>query len=380
MSLPVVVDGIIYQLQPLGGISRLFSEILPRIREIDPDIRIVLFTDTDAKLPTKELQGITPLIIPKVERYLRPARLWVPLISRIRESARTLWLGMGRGHIWHSTYYTMPKHWKGKQVVTVVDMIHERFSNLFSTPEDVVFRKVKRRCVESADAIICISETTRRDLETFYGICGDYVHVIPLGCSEVFTTPSRCSKPEKSTECQPFLLYVGDRNHYKNFTGLVGTYAKWHLKKDVPLVVVGRRWTLSEKQLLANLKIDNLITLVTDLDDEGLNRLYHRASALVYPSLYEGFGIPLLEAMKCGCPIIASHIPSSLEIAGECPVYFEPHEESSLLAALDLLMSEGRNSARTAVGIERVKRYSWDNTARGTLCLYHKLKDAMNRR
>jgi glycosyltransferase involved in cell wall biosynthesis len=379
MSLPVIVDGIIYQLQPHGGIARLFCEVLPRIRKLDKSIRIVLFTDRDAALFCQDLAGITPMMIPRVERYLRPRRLWKPLVPLAKKSIRTLWLGLGQRRIWHSTYYTQPDYWKGKLVVTVVDMIHERFLNLFDKPEDAAFRERKRQCVERADAVICISETTRQDLETFYDIRGDHIYVIPLACSEAFKAlPQEVSKKGFQGR-HPFLLYVGDRNHYKNFARLVRSYAAWQHTKEVSLYVVGRPWSIPEKALISELKIEQFVRLITDLDDEGLCRLYHQAVALVYPSLYEGFGIPLLEAMRCGCPIVASRIPSTLEVAGTCPIYFEPEDEFSLMAAFNVALSEGRNPARVDLGIENANRYSWDNTARQTLRVYNRMREEMSR-
>jgi len=121
------------------------------------------------------------------------------------------------------------------------------------------------------------------------------------------------------------------------------------------------------------LGIQNRVHLLTDVDDEELCRLYDQADAFVYPSLYEGFGIPLLEAMACGCPVVASRIPSTIEVAGMCPVYFESAEVESLLAAFDMALSEGRDSERVRSGFERVKSYSWDKTAKQTLEVYYVL-------
>jgi alpha-1,3-rhamnosyl/mannosyltransferase len=107
-----------------------------------------------------------------------------------------------------------------------------------------------------------------------------------------------------------------------------------------------------------------------------LLRLYNQAVALVYPSLYEGFGIPLLEAMACGCPVIASRIPSTVEVAGEQPIYFEPVHLESLLAAFDLALAEGRNSERVRTGLEHAQDFSWDKTSSQVLEVYHALSNS----
>ncbi|MCP4110676.1 MAG: glycosyltransferase family 4 protein, partial [Desulfobacteraceae bacterium] len=168
----------------------------------------------------------------------------------------------------------------------------------------------------------------------------------------------------------PFLLYVGDRNHYKNADRLLQAYSVWKHRKKVALVVVGGQWKADEERRLTDLGIQDYVRLFTGINDEELCKLYNQAIAFVYPSLYEGFGIPLLEAMACGCPIVASRIPSTVEVAGDCPIYFEPAEIDDLLNAFDIALSEGRESARVKAGLEKVTSYSWDKTAAQTLEVY----------
>jgi glycosyltransferase involved in cell wall biosynthesis len=136
------------------------------------------------------------------------------------------------------------------------------------------------------------------------------------------------------------------------------------------VLVGGKSFSESEQQLMEKLAIAKQVKLLSNIDDETLCCLYNRALAFVYPSIYEGFGMPLLEAMACGCPIIASCIPSTVEVAGNSPIYFDPSEEDNLLNALDTALSEGRNSERIQAGLERVKFYSWDKTAAQTLEVY----------
>ncbi|MDH7487655.1 MAG: glycosyltransferase family 1 protein [Anaerolineae bacterium] len=362
----IAVDGLIYQLQSGGGISRLFSEILPRMCELDDSLRIALFTEGRLKQELPKHRHITHLAIPPMKRYLRPRGVWGPIIPEVRRFVRRLWIGHGRGQIWHSTYYTLPEKWEGAQVVTVYDMIHERFGHLFQAPEAAEFRERKRACVWAAQRVICISQATSQDLQHLYGVDAARIHVIPPGRSEAFAPrPSSRASPTA-----PFLLYVGSRARYKNFHGLVKAYSAWPGRDEVRLVVVGQDWSMDESRLLQELWLAGRVHLLTDVDDEALCGLYNQAAAFVLPSLYEGFGIPLLEAMACGCPIVASRIPSTLEVAGDCPVYFEPAAMDSLWAALDLALSEGRDSTRVRQGLQRVQRYSWDQAAQQTLEVY----------
>ena len=165
----LVVDGLIFQKDPHGGIARLFREVLPRLCDFAPDLFITLLLDgpVQAELPTHP--QITLQHLPSVRLTLRPhgvaRRLIFPLrrlASKTWEVTRQLWLGGGEGAIWQSTYYTLPKVWDGPQVVTVYDMIYERYPQQFNDPLDEIGRRQKRLCVQHASAVICISEVTNK--------------------------------------------------------------------------------------------------------------------------------------------------------------------------------------------------------------------------
>ena len=349
----------------------MFSEILPRMCDIDDSVSITLFTQGRCRQPLPQHRCIKHCVIPQVERYLRPKRFWEPVVPTVRRLMRRLWIGQGKGKVWHSTYYSMPERWKGRSVVTVHDMIYERFPDLYKGPNHDRFRADKKHCVQHADAVICVSEATREDLHHFYALNSSSVYVAPNACSDIFRRLDSTDLPASIQIEQPFLLYIGSRARYKNFDVLAKAYSLWHRRKEVALVLVGSRpISESEQQLMEKLAIAKQVKLLRDIDDETLCCLYNHALAFVYPSLYEGFGMPLLEAMACGCPIVASRIPSTIEVADNSPIYFDPTEEDDLLNALDIALSQGRNSERIRTGLERVKSYSWDMTAARTLEVY----------
>ncbi len=258
-------------------------------------------------------------------------------------------------------------------MVTVPDMIHELFPPPSRTSLHEDFLQQKRRCVQEADAVICISAATRSDLLAVYGIPSERTRVIPLGTSEKFTVLGDATVPDTSPARRPYLLYVGERLHYKGFGALIRAYARWAGCDMANLLVVGPKWSRRETEELARLNVRGRVVLVGQVDDHALCLLYNRALALVFPSLYEGFGLPLLEAMACGCPVVASRIPSTVEVAGEYPFYFEPESEESLLAALDRALDEGKQTQRMTLGFKRAKQFSWDKTADQTLTTYRAL-------
>ena len=371
----VIVDGVIFQRQSHGGISRIYSEILPRMCIMDEGLRVEILTTNLVKQSLPTHSHICHRSLFPIEFFLRPGRLWRPVSSQIRVKLQRWAVRNEQGMIWNSTYYTRLKGWAGKEVVTVVDMIHERYPDFFNRSNDIAFKKQKRDCVLNADAILCISATTQQDLHDFYGIDLAKTYVVPLAHSPVFRKMNAKNLFDALPTDKPFLLYVGQRCHYKNFDIVLMGYGMWSHRKDVDLVVVGKPWIEREEHILAKLNVADNVHLLTDISDEKLAQLYNQALAFVCPSLYEGFGIPLLEAMACGCPVVASRIPSTIEVAGKVPLYFEPTEVESLLTALSAAYSEGRDLQRVKLGLEHVKQYSWDRTAKQILEIYRALSN-----
>lgn len=379
--LRLFVDGLIYQKQPVGGISRVFSELLPRMCDLDSSLLVTLFTDGSLAQSLPEHDRIRHRAAPAVRRSIRTRGAWRLVLDPVRRlarpvwaSVRGLWMRSERDAIWHSTYYTEPKSWHGFRVVTVYDMIHERLPNLFGEPMDERARQEKRRCIQHADLVVCISESTRQDVMEICGLDPAGIHVVPPAHSAGFRPPemSDCRVPDSIPF--PFLLYVGSRSPYKNFGGLLRAYSTWAHREEVSLAVVGRPWSTSERNQLADAGVEDLVHQCSEVDDEGLCQLYGLAAALVYPSLYEGFGIPLLEAMACGCPIIASHIPSTVEVAGDLPVYFEISDGvEGIQAAFDSALTRGKDEELVEWGLEAVKGFSWDRSASQMLDLYRSL-------
>ena len=366
----VVVDGEIYRQQAHGGISRLFNEILPRMCQTNESLSIKLLTSGRTLQQPPSHPRIANCQMPEVRRFLRPGRAWKHVTPHAEKAVRFLWTGRARGAIWHSTYYTMPVRWDGPKVATVHDLNWARFPDLFGRRKSEEWMKRILRCARSADAVICVSESTRRDLQDQHSFSAAEIKVVPHGYSPTFQRLEKLPLGHDTALPRPFLLYVGSRAEYKQFWTLAAAYSTWPRRTEVDLAVVGPRWSRDEATTIAELEISDRVHLLENVDDEMLCTLYNSADAFVYPSLYEGFGIPLLEAMACGCPIVASDIPTTQEVAGTSPVYFQPGDIESLSSALDSAIAEGRGSRRTASGLDLVKQYSWDRTAAMTMGVY----------
>lgn len=369
----LVIDGVVFCGQTHGGVSRIYAEMLPLICDTDPSVRIELLTQRPPLQAPPVHERIAHRRLPNVRPYLRPSRLWAPHLTRCEEWVARLAVGAGRGRIWHSTYYTTPPAWRGRQVVTVLDMVHELHPDVFADTRGRVFREQKRRAIARADAIVCISETTRQDVARYYGLDRAAMTVVSPACSEVFRRLTNADAVESPTEGRPFLLYVGGRPTYKQFWFCFETLAGLPESERVDLVAVGRPWSDAEKARLHESGMAPWVHLLTGVDDQRLCELYNSAAAFLYPSRYEGFGIPLLEALQCGCPIIASDIPTSREVAGDCPSYFAPGDPEGLWEACRDALSHGRDPERQRRYDERVARYSWQGAAQRMLKVYRSL-------
>ena len=370
-----IIDGIIFQSQGHGGVSRLYREILPQMGDLDDELSTTIITAGRCRQPLPVHPSIKHCRLFPIDDLLRPHRLWRPILDPAREALQRLGLRGLRGDLWHSTHYAWLRSWEKPTVVTVYDMIHERFAHLFNKKYHESFRRQKEHCIRSADAVICISEATKKDMLSFYRMDDSKVTVVPLAASQVFKKLDKTDEVFPGLANRPFIVYVGGRSLHKNFREVLEAYRSWEYRKDIHLAVVGPRWSPEEKTRLTEYGVSDQVHLFTDIDDLTLCRLYNRALALVWPSLCEGFGIPLLEAMACGCPVIASLIPTTLEVMGERAVYYDAGRAVDLIRALNTVRHEGRDSARSKEGLEIAKQYSWKKTARLTLSVYQRLMD-----
>jgi len=262
--------------------------------------------------------------------------------------------------IYHPTYYRhdLSKYDKLPVVLTVYDMIHELFPDQFWNSASVI--KSKKASIEHADAIICISENTKKDLMRLYNVPGSKISVIYLSC----TLPD--TKARYFTD-KPYLLYVGDRSaSYKNFWGLMGVYQK-HFSNDYNLVLFGDGFSKSELKFITENDLKDKVFNVAG-NDQILRVVYNGAHCLVYPSLYEGFGIPPLEAMVSGCPVVASNSSSIPEVTGDAAVLFNPSSGESMIKAISSV--EDNRDKLISAGYERVKQFSWDKMAKETVDVY----------
>jgi len=252
-------------------------------------------------------------------------------------------------------------------VLTVYDMIHEVLPQYFGFDETTVSNK--KLLMEKATRIIAISESTKSDILRFYPhIDASKIDIVYLSQSIKTGTAVKLDLPEK------YILFVGNRTIYKNFTFFIESVAPL-LGEDPDLFVVcagGNGFEPEEKERLAKLGISGQV-LQQNFEDHELAAYYSNAKCFVFPSEYEGFGIPVLESMACHCPVVLAHHSSFPEVAGDAGVYFELNNKNDLREKVaQLLQNEGLRKEFIHKGMEQSKKFSWQKTAAACLKVYQK--------
>ncbi|HKW37208.1 MAG TPA: glycosyltransferase family 1 protein [Burkholderiales bacterium] len=365
----VAYDPQIFSAQVYGGVSRYFCEIASRIaREPGVQVSITAPMHVNAYLERVPQGLVSGFRAPRADCLRMPVRGLSMLIGdwMIRAQAP---------NIVHETYFFPyrlgPR--RARRVLTIYDMIHERFASNFPRAEKVA--RYKALAAGRADHVICISESTRRDAIEILGLRPEKTSVIYLGFEIANSGRESTREPVLPTN-EPFLLFVGNRGGHKNFLGLLEAYATSpRLRAGYGLICFGGgAFSRDEIEATHKLGLDGGRVKQLGGDDQVLASLYERASAYVYPSLYEGFGIPPLEAMSYDCPVVCSKTSSIPEVVGDAGEYFEPRDiESMRLAIENVLGSNGHRELLIAKGRERLKCFSWDRCATETLDVYRKL-------
>jgi len=345
----IVVDGVFFQYGLGSGIARVWRSILREWLKTG-FAESVVFLDRGGAGP--RLPGLTTRSVPLWRGQLAAEDSF--LLERICDDE-------GAG-LFVSTYYTTPV--ATPTLMLAHDMIPERLG--LGTADPVWAEK--QLAIEHASAYVCVSESTRRDLMTFEAAARDKpAVVVPLGVDDFTVRPERerVAFRLRYGLDRPYFLVVGERSGvggYKNVDLVFRALRDWPAAHDHDLVCVGGRPEIEPelKRLAPQIRARRL-----DLTDDELQLAYAGAVALVFPSRYEGFGLPVAEAMACGCPVITTPRSSLPEVAGDAAIYVDPDDADALRAAFDQVREPSRRTAMIAAGEIRAARFAWADAASG---------------
>jgi len=266
-------------------------------------------------------------------------------------------------HILHKTYYSSNlEKVNSKVILTVFDLWHEKNSDYKYMP--------KKNSLNIADHILCPSNKTKKDLIEIYNIEKEKVTVTYFGIENLTNNKNLSNY---SNFNKKFLLFVGSRGRYKNFINFVKAFSKSEiLKKDFFIICFGGgSFSIDEKKLFHELQISNRIIKSENDNDETLYNLYIKAYCLVYPSAHEGLGLPPLEAMSLGCPVISSNHEAIVEGVGNAAVLFDPLNIDEIKSQLEsTLYSKEKIEELIKNGNLQAKKFSWEKCANETFDIY----------
>lgn len=364
-QMTIAFDHHIFTMQRYGGISRYFARLAEGLPEL----------------------GVTTNILAPYHqnRYLREARhtsvFGKELKNHQSKISRLLFLTNSflanrqckklKPDIIHETYYTAnPLVGRPKaRIVTVHDMIHERFKSLFRKNDYTSANKFL--AVSRADHVICVSQNTKSDLCEIFSVPEDKITVVHLGFDPNMT---KLMEQQPRVGRRPYLLFVGNRGGYKNFDTLLRAFAsRRHIPAEFDLIAFGGgSFSKTEAALIRRLGLRSNCVRHVGGNDRRLQELYRSAYALVFPSLYEGFGLPPLEALANGCPVISSNTSSMPEIITDAAQYFSPSDTDSIADAIEAVTTDDRRRNELIErGTKRLKAFSWEKCCAETLDVYN---------
>lgn len=370
----IAYDSQIFCAQTYGGVSRYFCEITSRLAQtpgLEVSIAAPLHINAYLQhLPSGIVKGFRG---PRADRFKSVyPRLFFRGVGLVLGD---LVLRAQFPDVIHETYYFAyplgPR--RARRVLTIYDMIHERFPSDFSLGDKTA--RHKAAAAKRADHVICISESTRRDAIEILGLAPEKTSVIHLGFDLMKGGDDDLINVRSVTN-KPFLLYVGNRGGYKNFLRLLEAYASSpQLRAEFKLICFGGgALSAEEQERISQLSLDSGQVIQLGGSDQLLSQLYARANAFVYPSLYEGFGIPPLEAMSHDCPVICGANSSIPEVVGDGGEYFDPADVHSMREAIERVVSSDiHRKALIEKGRTRLGCFSWDRCAKETLDVYRNL-------
>ena len=351
----ILFDHSIFLHQRNGGISKYICELNKNLNKNER--RSIIFSPISINENLKNLDEnvINLICLKKIPKFCTKVFYFINNILTL------FYIFFKKPDIIHLTFYNnfLIKFIKLPIIISIYDLTHEKLKNKLQGFS-------KNFLIKKATKIICISNETKKDLKKFYKTENKKLRVVYLGVHQ---------KKKINSNKKKFIVYVGARDGYKNFKHFILAYSKSeYLKKNYKIKCFGyENFSNEENILFSKLKINQNLEYLCG-DDKKLEKLYSKSKLLVYPSLNEGFGLPPLEAMRCGLPVAASNIPPLREILGSSVIYFDPRKILNIKIQLEkVLKSNSLQRQLIQKGYKKIQKYKWSKCATETSKIYQSI-------
>ena len=350
---------------PAAGMRRYSRELFGALSGIDGLTVVAVGAPAAADVPSRVERSRGVVSLPTNAGWM---------LTGLPRAARR-----ARVDLFHAPSYTAPVGGPRPLVLTIHDVSYERHPEWYPYRRDPLRRAFYRYSARSADRILTDSDFSKREIIAAYGIAEDAIDVVPLAAAPIFRPGPPLPLPAQIVS--PFVLHVGDLHPRRNLAMLVRAVAVVRRRvpalRDLAVVLVGvDRGSGKELRRIAAAEPGDtpLVQLAGTPREEELLALYRSAAALAYPSRYEGFGLPLLEAMACGTPVIAARTSSIPEVTGDAAILLDPGDEAGWSAEIERVLDDTPHAARLReIGSRRAALFSWRRTAEETARVYRAL-------
>jgi glycosyltransferase involved in cell wall biosynthesis len=360
----LLYDHQIFSSQRFGGVSKYFCEMIRNIPSEHSCKISLLFTENQYLKEGRNF--FRKRVLPFHDKKFKGKGFLMNQVWNLNQSYSSRCIAANDFDLFHPTFYDdyFLRSLKKPYIITVHDMIRFKFKEI---PDGDTIRQQMEDTIKKASRIIAVSENTKKDVIDILGIVPDKIDVVYHGFNRQDKAPGK-------NVLGKYVLFVGRRGFYKNFIPFITAISEVLCQeKDLKIVCTGEPFSKDEIEKLKELKImDQAIQLPAS--EEVLNDLYANAQLFVYPSLYEGFGMPVLEAFANNCPVCLSDNSCFPEIAGNAGIYFDPFKKESILEAIKkVLYDNSLKSELISKGKERLAQFSWKKTAEETINAYKKI-------
>lgn len=362
----IYFDYKIFYQQKYGGISNYFYNLANEFLDLKINFEISSYfyrSQYLKKIPKANHRGIDISFIPGGFNPL------FELTNRLLMKSKNININ---NTIIHETYYSDRYLNKIKKIITVYDMINEIFPH--NKRKSEIISRIKKKSIDRADQIICISESSKKDLIKYFDIDPSKITVTLLGSNLQVNNVILSKKKLKN-----IILFVGSRRGYKNFSSLIEVFSKSkEIKKNFKIGIFGgEKFSDIDINLLKKHNCNRESIIIFDEKKFNLSYLYSNVAILAYPSAYEGFGLPIIEAMSCGCPVICSSGGSIPEVGGKGLEYFDSQNTDHFKKIIEnILESEKTQQKLIDYGYQRAKLFSWKKCAEKTIDVYKKVLES----